>query len=42
MWEGAKHTKQSALEASGIKSVYWLTDFERVFKTLMSEAENVY
>lgn len=42
IWEGAKHTKQTAFEASGIKTVYWLNQFERVFKTLMSEAENVY
>lgn len=42
IWEGAKHTKQTAFDTSGIKTVYWLNQFDRVFKTLMAEAENVY
>ncbi|MFI5205047.1 MAG: aminopeptidase P N-terminal domain-containing protein, partial [Flavobacteriales bacterium] len=42
VWEGAKHNKQTAFEASGVKTVYWLNQFDRVFKALMSEAEHVY
>lgn len=42
IWEGAKLNKEQAFEVSGIKTVYWLSDFERVFNTLMAEAENVY
>ena len=42
IWEGAKHTKKSAYETSGIKTVYWLQNFEKVFKSMVCEAENVY
>jgi len=41
-WEGAKLTKEQATEVSGIQSVYWLSDFEKVFKDVMSQAEYVY
>lgn len=42
IWEGEKLTKERALEVSGIKSVYWLSDFPTIFRKLMVEAENVY
>ena len=42
IWEGAKLTKQQAFEVSGIRSVFWLNDFERVFKEVMSHAECAY
>lgn len=42
VWEGHKYTKEEAFETSGIRTVYWLNQFERVFKELMSEAEHVY
>jgi Xaa-Pro aminopeptidase len=42
VWEGHKYTKEEAFETSGIKTVYWLNQFERVFKELMAETENVY
>ncbi len=42
IWEGHKYTKAQATQASGIKTVYWLTDFQRVFNMLMADAENVY
>lgn len=42
IWEGAKLTKEQAFEVSGIKTVYWLSDFERVFKTLACEAATIY
>ena len=42
IWEGAKHTKKSAYETSGIKTVYWLQNFEKVFKSIVCEAENIY
>lgn len=41
-WEGAKLTKEEAYEVSGIQSVFWLADFNRIFKDVMSQAENVY
>jgi Xaa-Pro aminopeptidase len=42
IWEGEKLTKERAFEVSGIETVYWLTDFEKVLKSLMSEAKQVY
>ncbi len=42
VWEGEKLTKEQAFEVSGIKTVYWLDQFETVFKQLMAEAEHVY
>lgn len=42
VWEGHKYTKEEAAAASGIKKIYWLKDFNTVFTTLMSQAENVY
>ena len=42
VWEGAKLNKEQAFETSGIKTVYWLDQFDTVFNALMSEAENVY
>lgn len=42
IWEGYKYTKEEATAVSGIKGVYWLSQFERVFNLLMAEAEYVY
>ncbi len=41
-WEGAKLTKEQAIEVSGISSLYWISDFDKIFKDVMSQAENVY
>ncbi|RNL88465.1 aminopeptidase P family protein [Sinomicrobium pectinilyticum] len=42
IWEGAKLDKEKAYEVSGIKTVYWLEDFDKVFFDIMTEAETVY
>jgi len=42
VWEGAKLTKKQATETSGIKTVYWLNEFDKVFFDLMTEAETIY
>ncbi len=42
VWEGEKLTKEKATEVSGIATIYWLSDFEKVFFDLMTEAETVY
>jgi len=42
IWEGHKYTKEEATATSGIKKVYWLSEFYKIFNTLMSECENVY
>jgi Xaa-Pro aminopeptidase len=42
VWEGEKLTKERAFEVSGIKSVYWLTDFNKVLKEVMMYADTMY
>lgn len=42
VWEGEKLTKSEAFEVSGIKTVYWLNQFNTIFKQMMAEAESVY
>ncbi|WP_313028091.1 Xaa-Pro aminopeptidase [Soonwooa sp.] len=42
VWEGEKLSKEDATEVSGIKTVMWLSEFEKVFYDLMAEAENIY
>lgn len=42
VWEGEKLTKESAFSTSGIKSVYWLQDLEKVLFELMTMASGVY
>jgi len=42
IWEGAKLSKDESTKVSGISTVYWLDQFNSIFKSLMSEAENVY
>ncbi len=42
IWEGEKLTKVKAFETSGIKTVYWLSEFEQVFGELMNDVANVY
>ena len=42
IWEGAKLTKEEAFEVSGIKTVYWIDQFETVFENLIQESRTVY
>ncbi|OWW27462.1 MULTISPECIES: aminopeptidase P family protein [Zobellia] len=42
IWEGEKLTKEKATEVSGIETIYWLQDFDKVFFDLMTEAETIY
>ena len=42
VWEGAKLTKEKATEVSGIEAIYWLSDFDKVFFDLMTEADTIY
>jgi len=42
VWEGEKLTKESALKTSGIQTVYWLQDLEKVLFELMTLCETVY
>jgi Xaa-Pro aminopeptidase len=42
VWEGEKLTKDRAFEVAGIKTVYWLQEFDKVFFELMTQAEAIY
>jgi len=42
VWEGAKYTKNQAFDISGIKTVFWLSEFERVFNEMAINAERIY
>lgn len=42
VWEGEKLTKEKATEVSGIETVYWLSDYDKIFFDLMTEADTIY
>lgn len=42
IWEGEKLTKEKAFEVSGIKTVYWLQDMERILFEIMTQCDTVY
>ena len=42
IWEGHKHSKEEAIQISGIKEVRWLSEFDGIFQMLMCELEHVY
>ncbi|WP_025666191.1 aminopeptidase P family protein [Aquimarina megaterium] len=42
IWEGEKLTKERAFDVSGIRTVYWLQDLEKVFFEVMTQCETVY
>lgn len=42
VWEGEKLTKDAAFETSGIKTVFWLDQLERMLKTVLAQADKIY
>lgn len=42
IWEGHKYTKEEAREASGIKSIFWLDEFDAILQTIINYAEHIY
>jgi len=42
IWEGPKYSKEEATAVSGIQTVYWTREFEKVFRALVIEAERIY
>ncbi|RZP01531.1 MAG: aminopeptidase P family protein [Flavobacteriales bacterium] len=42
VWEGEKLTKVRAFEVSGIKTVYWLKDLNKVIAELMAQSDTVH
>jgi Xaa-Pro aminopeptidase len=42
VWEGQQLTKENAAEISGIQSVFWTTEFEKVFSEIAVENRIIY
>lgn len=42
IWEGHKLTKQEATKTTGVSTIYWLDEFDKVFDELMQEASVLY
>ena len=42
VWEGAKLTKTQATELTGIQTIYWLEDFDRVLQELSTQCSTFY
>jgi len=42
VWEGEKLTKEAAFKTSGIKTVYWLQDLEKIMFEIMTQCDTVY
>jgi len=42
VWEGEKLTKDAAFKTSGIKTVYWLQDMEKIMFELMTQCDTIY
>ncbi|MCL6293765.1 aminopeptidase P family protein [Jejuia spongiicola] len=42
IWEGEKLTKEKAFATSGIKTVYWLQDMEKIMFEIMTQCDTVY
>ncbi len=42
VWEGHKYTKEEAKQVSGIKSVFWLSEFDAILHSIINYADNIY
>ena len=42
IWEGAKLSKEQAHKVSGIKSVFWLDEFEKKLEDLLGQCDSIY
>ena len=42
IWEGKKLDRENAFKTSGIKTVYWLSEMEKILFELMTQTNNVY
>jgi Xaa-Pro aminopeptidase len=42
VWEGPKYSKEEASKISGIRTVYWTREFDKVFNSLVFEADRIY
>ena len=42
IWEGPKYSKEEASKIYGITTIYWIREFEKIFRSLVFEADRVY
>lgn len=42
IWEGKKLSKEEAKERTGIQNIVWLSDFNKIFRNLITDTEYVY
>jgi len=42
VWEGHKYTKEEARKTSGIDEIFWLSEFETIFRQVMSQCKHIY
>ncbi|MES2111176.1 MAG: aminopeptidase P N-terminal domain-containing protein [Bacteroidota bacterium] len=42
VWEGHKYTIEEAKTASGIQTIYWLSEFDTILHSIINYAENIY
>lgn len=42
IWEGHKLTKEEAIEASGVPTIKWISEFPNIFRNCMLSAEQVF
>jgi len=42
IWEGKKLTKETAFATSGIRSVFWLSEFATILNNMLCEANTIY
>lgn len=42
VWDGHKYTKEEGTAASGIKSVFWIDEFDSLMRAVINMSENIY
>jgi Xaa-Pro aminopeptidase len=42
VWDGHKYTQAEAMEASGIKNVFWMDEFDNLMRSVIHMAETIY
>jgi Xaa-Pro aminopeptidase len=42
IWEGCKHSVESLRHISGVQTVFWTSDFERILRNLAYHSEHIY
>ena len=42
IWEGHKYTKDEARQASGIQSIFWLSEYDSILHSIINYADNIY